>query len=313
MSPGPPVALLILSFLGGAPAAAQPYSDLAGRILDTTEAGIPDASITVVNEDTGFRRGAESEPGGSYAIASLEPGMYKITVRKQGFRTAIRFGVRLAAAAATRADFVLPVGSIEESITVTGSAPLIAQEQDAAAGSRFERQDVERLPLNGRGMLTLLELVPGTNVVPATRGDAGQFTASGMRPNTNYFTVDGVSANVGVSAGGLPAQSTGGALPALSAFGSLDSVISTEAMQEFRVQTSTTAAEFGRLPGASIALTSRSGSNGFHGSAAYRFRNEALGANDWFGNQAGFGRAPLRLGDSTETLGGPVRRDHTFF
>ena len=313
MSPGPPVALLILSFLVGAPAAAQPYSELAGRILDATEAGIPDASIAVVNEDTGFRRGTASEPGGSYAMGSLEPGIYKITVRKQGFRTAIRFGVRLAAAGATRADFVLPVGSIEESITVTGSAPLIAQEQDAAAGSRFERQDVERLPLNGRGLLTLLELVPGTNVIPATRGEAGQFTASGQRPNTNYFTVDGVSANTGVSAGGLPAQSTGGVLPGLSAFGSLDSVISTEAIEEFRVQTSTSAAEFGRLPGASIAIVSRSGSNGLHGSAAFRFRNEALNANDWFGNQAGFGRAPLRMGDSTGTLGGPVRRDRTFF
>ena len=103
MSPGPPVALLILSFLSAATAAAQPYSDLAGRILDQSEAGIPDASITVVNEDTGFRRAAESEPGGSYAIGPLEPGSYKITVRKQGFRTAIRFGVRLAASSATRA------------------------------------------------------------------------------------------------------------------------------------------------------------------------------------------------------------------
>ena len=80
-----------------------------------------------------------------------------------------------------------------------------------AAASR--RQDLDRLPLNGRGLLTMLELVPGTNVIPATRGEAGQFTASGQRPNTNYFTVDGVSANTGVAAGGLPAQSTGGVLP----------------------------------------------------------------------------------------------------
>ncbi len=313
MSPGSLAALLVFGYLGAATGEAQPYASLAGRILDTSEAGIPAAVITAVNEDTGFRRTVESELSGSYAIAALEPGVYKITARKPGFRTVIRFGVRLAESSPARADFILPVGSIEESITVTGSAPLIAQEQDAAAGSRFERQDLDHLPLNGRGLLTMLELVPGTNVIPATRGEAGQFTASGQRPNANYFTVDGVSANTGVAAGGLPAQSTGGVLPGLSAFGSLDSVIATEAIEEFRVQTSTEAAEFGRLPGASIAITSRSGTAAFHGSASYRVRNELLGANDWFGNQNGYGRAPLRMEDTSGTLGGPVRRDRTFF
>src|SRR5205807_5948579 len=153
------------------------------------------------------------------------------------------------------------------------------------------------LPLNGRGLLTLLELAPGTNVIPATRGDAGQFTATGQRPNTNYFTVDGVSANTGVTAGGLPAQSTGGSLPALSAFGSMDSLISLEAVQEMRVTTSTSVAEFGRLPGATVGLSSRSGSNEFHGAATYRVRNELFNANDWFANQAGYRRLPLRLHD----------------
>jgi hypothetical protein len=313
MPPGRLVALLVLVFLGAATGTAQSYAGLSGRILDTSEAGIPGAVITAVNEDSGFRRTVESELTGAYAIPLLEAGAYKITARKPGFRTVIRFGVRVETGGATRAEFILPVGSIEESITVTGSAPVIAQEQDAAAGSRFERQDMEHLPLNGRGLLTLLELVPGTNVVPATRGEAGQFTVSGQRPNTNYFTVDGVSANTGVSAGGLPAQSTGGVLPGLSAFGSLDSVIATDAIEEFRVQTSTSAAEFGRLPGASVAITSRSGTARFHGSANYRVRNELFGANDWFGNQFGYGRAPLRLEDASATLGGPVRRDRTFF
>jgi hypothetical protein len=172
---------------------------------------------------------------------------------------------------------------------------------------------MDRLPLNGRGVLTLLEMAPGTNVVPATRGDAGQFTANGQRPNTNYFTIDGISANTGVTAGGQPAQSTGGALPALSAFGSMDSIISLEAVEEFRVTTSTAVAEFGRLPGATLTFRSRSGSNEFHGATLYRIRNEALGANDWFGNQAGYQRLPQRLHDVTQTLGGPVRRNHTFF
>src|SRR6185369_11686893 len=152
------------------------------------------------------------------------------------------------------------------SITVLGTAPLIPQD-DASTGSRIDREEMERLPLNGRGLLTLLETAPGANVTPATRGEAGQFSVTGQRPNTNYFMVDGMSANTGVAAGGLPAQSTGGALPALSAFGSMDSLISLDGVQELRVTSSTSAADMGRLPGANVAITSRGGTNEFHGTS----------------------------------------------
>lgn len=292
--------------------AAQPYGYLQGHIFDISEGGIGAAAVSVVSQDTGFRRTAQSEPDGGYAVGALQPGTYKITVRRDGFRTVVRFGVAVVSGAATRADFVLPVGPIEETITVEGTAPLIEQDS-AAAGARVDRAAIDRLPLNGRGVLSLLELAPGANVVPATRGDAGQFTANGQRPNTNYFTVDGVSANTGVSAGGLPAQSTGGALPALSAFGSMDSLLSLEAVAEFRVATSTAVAEFGRLPGASLTLSSRSGSNQFHGTTLYRLRHETLAANDWFANREGLPRLRQRVNDFTQTLGGPLRRDRTFF
>jgi hypothetical protein len=304
--------LLALVILLVEPAAAQHYANLYGRILDATEGGIGMAAVTVVNEDTGFRRTTTSEPTGVYAVSSLVPGSYKITVRREGFVSVVQFGVKLLPGGSTRADFIMPVGSVEESITVVGTAPLVAQE-DASTGSRIDRDEMDRLPLNGGGVLNLLEFAPGTIVVPATRGEAGQFTATGQRPNTNYFTVDGLSANTGITAGGLPAQSTGGSLPALSAFGSMDSLISMEAVQEFRVTTSTSVAEFGRLPGAAVALTSRSGSNELHGSTLYRIRNEMLSANDWFGNQAGYGLMPLRLENITQTLGGPVKRNRTFF
>jgi hypothetical protein len=302
--------LVSLFFVG--PAAAQQFASLYGRVVDASEGGIQDASVTIVNEDTGFRRALQSENDGGYAAGALDPGSYKITVRKEGFRTVIRFGVPLSAGLATRADFSLPVGSMMESITVHGTAPLVDGE-DAALATRFDREEMQRIPLNGGGMLSLLDLVPGTIVTPATRGEAGQFTTNGQRPNTNYFTVDGVSANNGITAGGLPAQSTGGTLPAVSAFGSLDSLISLSAVQDVRVETSSSIAEFGRLPGAGVELTSQSGANEFHGSTVYRIRNEIAGANDWFGNQSGFGRLPLRLNDLTQTFGGPVRRNRTFF
>ena len=143
------------------------------------------------------------------------------------------------------------MGAIEETITVEGTAPLLSPDE-ASTETRVFHDEIERLPLNGRGLLALLELSPGANVTPATRGEAGQFTANGQRPNSNYFTVDGMSANTGVSAGGLPAQASGGALPAMSAFGSLDSLMPLEAVEEFRVQTSNAAPDVSRLPGAIV-------------------------------------------------------------
>src|SRR5580658_3128631 len=260
MSPGRLVALLVLCLVSLTPAWTQRYAELVGQILDPSEAGITGAVVTAVDEDTGFRRQALSDIGGMYAVGSLAPGSYKITVHKEGFGTVVQFGVKLVNSAPMRLDFRLPLTSFSDSVTVVGTAPMLDR-QDASTGGQFDLDTLATIPLNARGMLTLLELIPGTSVVPATRGDAGQFSTNGMRANTNYFTVDGVSANVGVSAGGLPAQSTGGSLPVLSAFGSLDSLISTEAMQEFSLQASTTVAEFGRMPGASIAVNSRAGSD----------------------------------------------------
>jgi hypothetical protein len=313
MNPGRCVSLIAMALICGASARAQSSGYIHGHVLDPSIAAISGAAVTVVNEDTGFRRNTESQADGSYAVGSLVPGFYKVTVQKSGFRTMIRFHVRLEQTQAARADFALALGSMQETITVEGAAPPMIERNDASVATVIARNDIEKLPLNGRGLLGLLDLAPGTDVVPATRGDAGQFVADGQRPNANYFTVDGISANNGVSAGGLPAQAAGGSLPVLSAFGSLDSLISLDAAQEVRIQTSTGAAEFGRLPGASVSIASRSGTDEFHGSAAYSFRHELLGANDWFANRAGESRVPLREHNGAVTFGGPVIRHRTFF
>src|SRR5579864_2845043 len=285
---------LVLAFLAAVvPAAADNFGQISGVILDPSGATVPAAMITVVNEDTGLRRVVSSQPDGGYIVSSLQPGLYKITVRKLGFRTMIRFGVKLSESADARADFKLIVGSLQETVTVEGSAPLL-QHEEVSVSTVVTRDEIENLPVGGGGLLTLLEFSPGSVVTPATRGEAGQFTVNGQRPNTHYFMVDGVSANSGVGGGGLPAQSTGGTLPGFSAYGSLDSLVSLDALEELRVQTSTTMSEFGRMPGAQISLTSRSGSNAFHGSLLYIFRHEALGANDWFANRHGDPRADLR-------------------
>ncbi len=313
MSLGRLITLLLLAWVSATPGWTQHYAQLFGQVTDVSQAGITDAVVTVVDEDTGVRRQVMTEAGGMYAVGSLAPGSYKITVRKEGFGSVVQFGVKLSGATPVRLNFRLPLSSFTDSITVIGTAPQL-ERPDASTGGQFDLDHVSVLPLNGsRGVLTLMELVPGTSVVPATRGDAGQFSTNGMRANTNYFSVDGVSANVGVAAGGLPAQSTGGAMPALSAFGSLDSIISLEAMQEFRLQTSTTVAEFGRMPGAAISMASRSGSEQFHGATSLALRNYQLNANDWFANRWGLGRSRMSHQDFSQTLGGPLRRHHTFF
>ncbi len=304
--------VVLLSLAGTALARAQPYSYVSGVILDPSQAAVPGASVSVVNEESGFRRETLSQEDGSYLVTSLQPGIYKIMVRKEGFRTMIRFGVRLELARPGRSDFELAVGSVKETVTVEDAAPLLNRE-DGSVSTVIGRDRIEHLPVNGHSLLGLLELAPGAVVTPATRGEPGQFSVNGQRPNSNYFTIDGVSANTGVSGGGLPAQSTGGTLPGMTALGSLHSLISLEALEDFRVQTATVVPQFGKLPGAQVDLASRSGSNEFHGSFLYGFRHEDLGANDWFSNQSGDGRAALRLHDFAAGLGGPVWRDRTFF
>lgn len=306
------LAPLLVWVAAGANAYSQHYAHLSGVIRDPSGAAVPGATITLTGEETGFRRITQSGGDGAYLVASLYAGVYKITVRKPGFRTLVRFGVKLEAGRSLQLDFMLPLGSIEEEITVTG-APAVLNGEDAAVSTLLERDHIERLPLSGRNLLGLLELAPGAVVTPATRGEAGQFTVSGQRPNAHYFAVDGLSANTGVSAGGLPAQSTGGALPSMTALGSLHSLIPPAAIEELRIQTAGATAEFGRQPGAQVLVASRSGSNEFHGSLAHAFRNGALDARDWFANRYGLPVSGVRLDQSGGGLGGPMRRNRTFF
>jgi hypothetical protein len=290
---------------------AQQGAQVFGLIKDPSDAVVPGATVTVVSQATGIRRSSRSNQEGMYVIASLQPGLYKVTARREGFQTLARLGVRFEVAQNARIDFTLQVGSMEQEVTVQGgSAPVNVQ--DGSVGMVIGRELIGTLPLNGRGLLGLLELAPGVLVTPATAGEAGQFTTNGQRANTNYFTLDGVSANTGVSGTGMPAQFSGGSLPGMTAFGSTHNLISIEALEEFRIETSSFAPEFGRLPGAQVVVSSRSGSNDFHGSLFECLRNQRLEANDWFANAKGLDRGPLRLNDFGAVLGGPVRRNRTF-
>jgi hypothetical protein len=304
--------LTLFSFLLIASTRAQNSTYVSGLISDASAASVPGAVVTVVNEDLGFRRETLSRSDGTYYVSSLEPGSYKITVRKPGFRTMIRFAVKLTEGHPARADFSLVIGSIQETITVEGETASLSA-TDTSVTTLVGRDLIEPLPVNGRSLLHVLEFAPGLIVTPATNGEAGQFTVNGQRPNANLFLIDGLSANSGVAAGGSPAEATGGTLPGMTAFGSLDSIASLDELQDVRIQTSSANAQFGRLPGAQVSVTSQSGSNGLHGSILYGLRNQVLDANDWFANQQGLPRVQLNLQHVVPEVGGPLWRNHTFF
>jgi hypothetical protein len=287
-------------------------AQLAGQAKDVSGAVLVDVTLSAVNEDTGIRRTVHTDGSGQYAIGAMEPGVYKVTARKPGFQTVARLNVELVAGGRMRLDFVMPVGSIYELVTVEDS-PKDAHPADGPVAITAGRRLIDTLPLDGRGMLTLVELAPGVVATPASSGEAGQFSVNGQRANTNYFSLDGVSANSGITGSAAPAQFSGGALPSMTAFGGLQNLAALDSLQEVRIETSSFAPQSGRLPGAQVRITTRSGSNDWHGSFAYRFRNEKLAANDWFAAARGYGRAPLRLNQWAGTAGGPIRRNHTFF
>ena len=195
-----------------------------------------------------------------------------------------------------------------------GSAPLL-NTSDATVSTLIGNQFVTNMPLNGRSFSTLINLTPGVVLSQSNFYDQGQFSVNGQRPDANYFTVDGVSANLGnVGNGTLNlVQSGAGQLPTTSAFGGMSNLVSLDALQEFRIQTSTFAPEYGRTPGGQVSVVTKSGTNEFHGTAFEYFRNNALDANNWFANNAGLQRAELRQNDFGGVLGGPILKDKLFF
>ena len=303
---------IVPALIFAAAATAQPRAQIAGFVRDSSNAVVRGAAIAVLNLDTGVRRSTHTGADGFYAVPSLTAGQYKITVRSSGFQTVARTGVSLHALDSARLDFVLEVGPMHEEITVEAAAPLM-NSFDASQGMQTSRRPAETLPVNGRGLQALIDLAPGVLTTPATGGEAGQFSANGQRPATNYFTVDGVSANNGVSGSGLPGQFSGGALPAMTAIGSLHNLVTLGELDELRVQTSTYSPEYGRLPGAQIAVSTRAGSNEYHGELFASARHERLAALDPFARAAGLGSPRQRLFDGGATFGGPLRRNRTFF
>lgn len=300
-----PLLALILVFLAS-DASAGTKATLSGRITDGNRAAVAGALIKALNLANNAEISVATNAEGLYIIPELAPGDYRVEVSKQGFRTSVRERVTLNVESSTTLNFVLAVGDVRESVTVELTETELVERDSAAVGTLVDRRFVENLPLNGRSFQTLIELTPGVTLAPTTVQSTGQFSVNGQRSNANYFSVDGVSANIGSGTNFQFYQQAAGSLPGLSIFGGTNPLASVDAVQEFRVQTSTYSAEFGRQPGGQISLVTRSGSNTFDGSLFNYFRNEALDANDWFENRAGRGRRALRQNNYGGTFGGRI-------
>jgi len=288
-------------------------AELSGIVSDPSGLAVPSARVVVQSADTGATRTVFSNQEGQYSVPALMPGAYNMTVEANGFATVRQNNVTLEVDQRARLDFTLTIGSNTESITVQGSAPLL-NASDASVSTVIGNRFVENLPLNGRSFSSLIDLTPGVVLTPANQFEQGQFSVNGQRPDANYFLVDGVSANLGnAGSGNLFRQSGAGQLPATSAFGGTSNLVSLDALEEFRIQTSTFAPEYGRTPGAQISVVTKSGTNTFHGTAFEYFRNDKLDANDWFANRNALARPELRQNDFGGVLGGPIRKDKLFF
>src|SRR6202789_1216686 len=307
------LALAIVLLPPSAAAQGTPTGTIAGYIIDPTRLAVPGARVVVESANTGTTRDVFSNQRGLYSMPALVPGPYNITVEANGFKTLHQNGVVLEAEQTARLDFALTIGSRTESITVQGSASLL-NTSDASVSTLIGNQFVENLPLNGRSFSSLIDLTPGVVLTATTSYEQGQFSVNGQHPDANYFLVDGVSANLGTAGSGLTlGQGGAGQLPATSAFGGTSNLVSLDALEEFRIQTSTFAPEYGRTPGAQISVVTKSGTNTFHGTAFEYFRNDKLDANDWFANANALARPELRQNDFGGGSGGPIKKNKLFF
>lgn len=300
------VFLFLLSIFCVFQTVAASTATLAGRVTDANQAAVAGANVRIVNLGTNAEFRVVTNADGFYILPELFPADYRVEVTKNGYQSAVRDTITLNIGASTTLNFTLSVGRIEERVNVETSETELVERDSAAVGTLVTRKFIENLPLNGRSFQTLIELTPGVTLAPTTTQSTGQFSVNGQRTNSNYFTVDGVSGNIGSATNFQFYQQAAGSLPGLSIFGGTNTLASVDAVQEFRVQTSSYSAEFGRQPGGQVSLVTRSGANTYNGSLFNYFRNESLDANDWFENRAGRPRRALRQNNFGGTFGGRI-------
>lgn len=275
---------------------------LLGTVQDPTGAVVTGATVTLKNIGTESTTTTTTDSAGDYQFVNMKIGTYQITVEATGFSRIVAENVVLTVNARQRVDLALQVASETTVVTVTDAAnPLQTDSSDL--GQVIQRKQIVALPLNGRSYANLALLSPGvressTNSAIGGGGREAAFNVNGLRATVNNFLLDGIDNN----AYGTSNQS----------FSSQVVQVSPDAIAEFKVQTNTYSAEFGRSGGAVINATYRTGTNEFHGSAWEFHRNTVLNAVGFF-KPAGGVKPPLIRNQFGFTFGGPIIKDRTFF
>jgi Carboxypeptidase regulatory-like domain/TonB dependent receptor len=325
--------ILLVSVLLLSPylATAQSTSaSLTGLVDDPAKALIPGATITAINTQTGEKASTTTNKEGQYVLPGLNPGTYRIEVDKPGFKGIIEAGLTLHVQDAVQINFHMAVGSSSESVTVTADQ-INMNTQDGTVSTVIDQSYIANMPLNGRSFQDLILLTPGvvTNSPQASQttgsgiGQTGEFSVNGQRTEDNYYSVDGVSANFGTGTAsnvlGFGAGPSGSLGPS-TALGTTQGLTSVDSLQEFRVQSSTYSAEYGRNPGGQFSFETKSGTDKLHGSLFEYLRNGDLDAADWFNGYFGIPYPSIHQNDFGGTVGGPVsfskhlkKENKTFF
>src|SRR5712671_2045958 len=300
--------------LSGMCLAQSESATLSGRVTDPGGSAVVGAQVVLTNVETNVDSRTKTNNAGLYVFAGVHPGKYRVAAGATGFRVLIKEGLVLHVQDELAENFALTLGTLSETVTVIADATPV-NTTDATVSTVVDRNFAENLPMNGRSFQSLIQLTPGVVTVPSNANDPGQFSINGQRADANYWMVDGVSANIGVSGGSGLEGGISGTLGGSSAQGGTNSLVSIDAMQEFRIQTSTYAPEFGRQPGGQISIVTRSGTNRFHGTLFEYLRNDVLDANNWFNGTVTppLPKAEERQNNFGGTFSGPIVKDRTFF
>ena len=270
-------------------------SRITGTVLDVNGSAVEGARVTATNEATGVTQTQTSTSGGVYAFSALEPGRYTVSVEQTGFKKSVQTGNVLEIGTPLSVDFALEIGQVAEVVTVEANREAV-QTTTATIGNVVTRQAIENLPLNGRNPLTLVTLEPG--VVQRSAGAAGSGVhINGSRDRAFNVTIDGIDANES----SVPN-------PVSNLYR-----INPDNVQEFKVTTNNATAEEGRNSGASITLSTRSGTNSLHGTVFYFLRNDALNASEFFSNAQKQPKRTTKLNQGGFELSGPIIKNKTFF
>ena len=272
--------------------AAAQTATLTGRILDPSGAVVPQARVAARNVETGVVSTTETTIEGYYTLPALPPGRYEVTVSKPGFVPVRQAGIELAVQQIARLDVTLQVGAVSEAVEVRAEVPLLESES-STLGQVIGTRQVRELPLLGRNTYALAMLVPGVrnsagvNNLVIDQISTVSYSINGQRATANEFLLDGA-----------PNTAASQNQPVVNP--------NPDMVQEFKVETNSFAAEYGRAAGGVFNVVTRSGTNELHLSLYEFFRNDKLNANDFFANRSGTPRAPFRFNQFGGTLGGPV-------